>query len=148
MPENGVRAVQMPRRRQSDEKLAAVSVGTGIRHAQNTCGRVRELGHDFVGEFAAVDGGAASAAASWVAGLDHEVADDAVAGDGVVEACCGEGGEVVACLLEDLLDGFLGGGGLNGHGKEFFSIIFISGIYLWSLFPEEANSNVAHGRVD
>jgi hypothetical protein len=30
--------------------------------------------------------------------LDHEVADDAVGGDGVVVACCGEGGEVVAGL--------------------------------------------------
>ena len=59
-----------------------------------------ELRNDLVGESAAVDGRASAAGAGGVAGLDHEVADDAVAGDGVVEACCGEGGEVVACLLK------------------------------------------------
>ena len=58
-----------------------------------------ELGHDFVREAAPVDGGAAAAGARRVAGLDHEVADDAVGGDGVVVACCGEGGEVVAGLF-------------------------------------------------
>ena len=58
-----------------------------------------ELGNDFVREAAAVDGGAAAAGACRVAGLDHEVADDAVGGDGVVVACCGEGGEVVAGLF-------------------------------------------------
>lgn len=91
----------MPRRRQRDKELRAIGVGTGVGHAQDAGGGVRELRHDFVGEsavVAAVDGGAAAAGAGGVAGLDHEVADDAVAGDGVVEACCGEGGEVVACL--------------------------------------------------
>ena len=47
---------------------------------------MRELRDDLVGESAAVDGSAAAAGARGVAGLDHEVADDAVAGDGVVEA--------------------------------------------------------------
>jgi len=60
---------------------------------------VRELRDDLVGESAAVDGRASAAGAGGVAGLDHEVADDAVAGDGVVVAGGGEGGEVVACLM-------------------------------------------------
>ena len=47
---------------------------------------MRELRDDLVGESAAVDGRASAAGAGGVAGLDHEVADDAVAGDGVVEA--------------------------------------------------------------
>lgn len=125
MSEDRVRAVEMPRRRQRDEELGAVSIGASIRHAQHAGGRVRELGYDFVGEFASVNGGAAAAAAGWVAGLDHEVSDDAVAGDGVVEACCGESGEVVACLL-DVLDGFLGDRGVQGDEKDagFFLCFF------------------------
>jgi hypothetical protein len=91
-------AVQMPRRGQRDEELASVGVGSCIRHAEDSGCGVGELGDDFVGESAAVDGGAAAAGAGGVAGLDHEVADDAVGGDGVVVACCGEGGEVVAGL--------------------------------------------------
>lgn len=119
MPENRVGAVQMPRRRQRDEKLAAISVWTCVRHAQHTSSRVRELGDDFVAEsaVAAVDGGAAAAGARGVAGLDHEAADDAVAGDGVVEACGGEGGEVVAGLVGGVsfwsLGDWSGDGGLR-----------------------------------
>jgi len=67
---------------------------------------VRELRNDFVGESAAVDGRASAAGAGGVAGLDHEVADDAVAGDGVVVAGGGEGGEVVASLVETLVAGY------------------------------------------
>ena len=88
----------MPRRRERDEELRAISIRTSVGHAQDAGGGVRELRHDLVGESAAVDGGAAAAGAGGVAGLDHEVADDAVGGDGVVVACCGEGGEVVAGL--------------------------------------------------
>lgn len=61
-----------------------------------------ELRDDLVGESATVDGGASATGAGGVAGLDHEVADDAVAGDGVVVAGGGESGEVVACLGRDV----------------------------------------------
>ena len=91
-------AIKMSRGSQRDEELAAIGVGPGVRHAEDSGGGVRELGNDFVGEAAAVDGGAAATGARRVTGLDHEVADDAVGGDGVVVACCGEGGEVVAGL--------------------------------------------------
>jgi len=98
MSKDCVSSVQMPRGSQRDEELASIRVRAGIGHGENSGGRVRELGGDFVREAAAVDGGAAAAGARGVAGLDHEVADDAVGGDGVVVACCGEGGEVVAGL--------------------------------------------------
>ena len=98
MPKDSMSAVQMPRRGQRDKKLASVGIGPSVRHAEDSGCGVGELGDDFVGESAAVDGGAAAAGAGGVAGLDHEVADDAVGGDGVVVACCGEGGEVVAGL--------------------------------------------------
>jgi hypothetical protein len=55
MSENRVSAVQMPRRSQGNEKLAAVRVRTGIGHAQHSRSRVGELGNDFVGEFGAVN---------------------------------------------------------------------------------------------
>lgn len=100
MSKNRMRAVQMPRGRQRDEKLAAIGIRPRVGHAQDTRGGVREAGHDFVGEAAAgVDAGAAAAGAGRVAGLQHEVADDAVDGHGGVVACCGEGGEVVAGLF-------------------------------------------------
>ena len=98
MPENRMSSIQVPRRGQRDEELASIGVGPSVRHAEDSGCGVGELGDDFVGESAAVDGGAAAAGAGGVAGLDHEVADDAVGGDGVVVACCGEGGEVVAGL--------------------------------------------------
>ena len=86
MPENRMSSIQVPRRGQRDEELASIGVGPSVRHAEDSGCGVGELGDDFVGESAAVDGGAAAAGAGGVAGLDHEVADDAVAGDGVVEA--------------------------------------------------------------
>ena len=90
----------MSRGSESNKELRAIGVRTCIRHAQDASGGVRQLRDDFIGESATVDGGASTAGAGGVAGLDHEVADDAVAGDGVVVAGGGEGGEVVACLLE------------------------------------------------
>lgn len=100
--ENSVGAVEMPRRSESNKELRAIGVRTCIRHAQDASGGVRELRDDFIGKSATVDGGASAAGAGGVAGLDHEVADDAVAGNGVVVAGGGEDGEVVACLLEVL----------------------------------------------
>ena len=55
-------------------------------------------GVDLVVEFVAVDGGAAAAGAGRVAGLQHEVGNDAVEDDVVVVAALGEGGEVGAGL--------------------------------------------------
>lgn len=89
----------MPRRSKRNKELTTISVRSGVSHAQHASGRVGELGHNFVRESGTVDGGAAAAGAGWVAGLNHEATDDAVAGDGVVEAGGGEGGEVVACLV-------------------------------------------------
>ena len=57
-----------------------------------------EIGVDLVGEFFAEDGAATAASAGGVAGLDHEVRDDAVDEDVVVVAPGGEGGEVLAGL--------------------------------------------------
>ena len=53
---------------------------------------------DLVGEFLAEDGAAAAAGASGVAGLYHEVGDDAVDEDVVVVASGGESGEILAGL--------------------------------------------------
>ena len=124
----------MPRRGQRDEELASIGVGPSVRHAEDSGGGVGELGDDFVGESAAVDGGAAAAGAGGVAGLDHEVADDAVGGDGVVVACCGEGGEVVAGLGRGLVLGWYGclfffffhGGDLGWHADVVLLSFFCS----------------------
>lgn len=98
---NRMRAIQMPRRRERDEKLTPVRIRARVRHAQHAGGGVRELRDDFVAEPAAapVDAAAAAAGARRVAGLDHEVPDHAVDGRVVVVVRCREGGEVVACLF-------------------------------------------------
>lgn len=57
---------------------------------------------DFVGELVAVDGAAAAPCAGGVAGLDHEVGDDAVDDGVIVVVALGEGGEIGACLREDV----------------------------------------------
>ena len=111
----------MPRRGQRDKKLASVGIGPSVRHAEDSGCGVGELGDDFVGESAAVDGGAAAAGARGVAGLDHEVADDAVGGDGVVVACCGEGGEVVAGLVV----------GRVSFRVMYFLFILVEWIWVW-----------------
>ena len=51
-----------------------------------------------VRELVAKDGAATAAGAGGVAGLEHEVWDDAVEDDIVVVAALGEGGEVLAGL--------------------------------------------------
>ena len=91
-------AVQPGRGSQGDEELAAVCVGTRIRHAEHSGPGVLQLRGELVLERGAVDGGAAAARPRWVAGLDHEVGDHAVEGCRVVVAACGEGGKVLARL--------------------------------------------------
>ena len=58
---------------------------------------------DLVFEFVAVDGGAAAAGAGGVAGLEHEVGDDAMEEDVVIGAALGEGCEVPAGLRSTVL---------------------------------------------
>jgi hypothetical protein len=53
---------------------------------------------DFVLEFLAVDRASSTAGAGGIAGLDHEVRDNAVEDDVVVVASLREGREVLACL--------------------------------------------------
>ena len=58
---------------------------------------------DLIFKLFAVDGSAAAAGAGRVAGLEHEVWDDAVEDDVVVVAAFSEGGEVGAGLEEGRL---------------------------------------------
>src|SRR5579884_2182949 len=74
----------------ADEELGAVGVGPGVGHGHRS-GDVLAL-HRLVLELVA---GAAPAAALRVAALDHEVIDDAMEGEPVVEAVAGEEYEVV-----------------------------------------------------
>lgn len=57
---------------------------------------------DLICKFITIDGGAAAAGAGGVACLDHEVGDDAVDDGVVVIVALGEGGEVGACLTNDV----------------------------------------------
>jgi len=57
---------------------------------------VLQRGRDLVLELGAVDGGSATAGASGVTALDHEVGDDAVEDEVVEVVALREGGEVLA----------------------------------------------------
>ena len=98
LAKHSVLTIQMRRRRQRNEELAAVRARAGVRHAESALAVVNEGGDDFVLKLAAVDAAAATTSARGVTALDHETLDDAVEDDVVVFACGGEGGEVVAGL--------------------------------------------------
>ena len=85
-------------RGQRDEKLAAIGIGPAIRHTQDPSTGMLETRVDLVLEFFAIDACAAAAGAGGVAGLDHEVRDDAVGEDVVIVAALGESGEVLTGL--------------------------------------------------
>lgn len=81
---------------QGDKKLAAIGVGPTVGHAQDARAGVLERSRDLVFEFFAVDGLASATGTGGVAGLDHEVGDDAVEDDIVVVSALGKGSEVFA----------------------------------------------------
>ena len=129
LPEDRVLPVQMRRRPQRDEKLAAVGVRPAVGHAQHPFRGMRQAGVELVRELAAVDALAASAGARRVPALDHEARDDAVENDVVVLVRRGQGGKVAGRLgylvfVQGDGDGAVvgreedarGGGGVDGGG--------------------------------
>ncbi len=89
--EDGVFAVQVRGWTVRYEELASVAVRAGVGHGEDTWLVVLEGLADFVGKPVV---GPAEASASGVATLDHEIFDDAVEGDSVVEAPLGKVQEV------------------------------------------------------
>lgn len=84
--------------RKGNEELASIGVGATVRHAEHTSASVFQRSMDFVLELLAIDGATAPASASGIAGLDHEVGDDAVKNNVVVVSSLGKGREVLAGL--------------------------------------------------
>lgn len=80
--EDGVAAVEPGGVNGGDEELGAVGAGACVGHGQQVGLVEGQFGVDFVLELVA---GAADALAEGVAALDHEVADDAVEDDVLVE---------------------------------------------------------------
>ena len=76
--------IQMRRRRQGDEKLAAVRARSAVGHTQHAFAVMHQRSDDLVLEFAAVDRRAAGTGAGGVAALQHEAGNDAVEDDVVV----------------------------------------------------------------
>ena len=76
-------AVEPGSRDVGHEELAAVGAGARVGHGEETGAVVLQAGGELVGELVA---GAAHAGAGGIAALNHEVGDDAVEGDAVVEA--------------------------------------------------------------
>ena len=88
--------IQPGRRRERNEELAPVRVGTTIGHAEHACASVFQGGFDFVFELFTIDGITAAACASRVASLDHEIRDDAMEDDVVIVAPLSESREIFA----------------------------------------------------
>lgn len=96
--EDGVLPVQPRCRRKGDEELAPVGIRPAICHAQNPSPSMFQLSVDLVLKLLAVDGASPPAGAGGIAGLDHEVGNDAMDNDIVVVASLGKGRKVLACL--------------------------------------------------
>lgn len=84
--------------RQGDEELATIGIRTAIRHAQNARAGMFQVVANLVFKLLAVDRAAAAAGAGRVAGLDHEIRDDAVEYDIVVVSSLRESRKVLAGL--------------------------------------------------
>lgn len=91
-------AVQPRSRRQCDEELGAIGVGTGVGHAEDACTGVLELGADLVLELVAIYALTSSSSTRGVAALDHEVWYYAVEDQAVEVVALRERREVFACL--------------------------------------------------
>ena len=82
LAEDGVRAGEMRSWYRRDKELTAVGVGAGVSHSQHAGGVEEQLAGDFILESVAR---AASAGASWIAALDHEILNDPVENEPVIE---------------------------------------------------------------
>src|SRR6202035_111235 len=91
LPEDRVAAVEMRLGREGEEELAAAGVRAGERHADPPAGVAPAI--DLVADGVAR---AAEAVAAGIAALHHEVGNDAMEGEAVVEALAGEVEEVEA----------------------------------------------------
>lgn len=70
-----------------DEELRTIGVGAGIGHRENARTGVLQRGMEFIGKFVAW---AAGTGAVWASRLNHEVRNDAMELQTIVEALCGE----------------------------------------------------------
>lgn len=80
------------------QELAPIGIGPTIRHAQDACSCVFQAWMYLVLEFLAIYGRPAAASSGWIAGLEHEVRDNAVKYDIVVIIALSESEEVLAGL--------------------------------------------------
>lgn len=90
--------VQPRSRRKGDEELAAIRVGSAVRHTQNSSSGMLQPRVNLVLELLAVNRASSPAGTSWIAGLDHEVGDNAVEDNVVVIASLRKCREILACL--------------------------------------------------
>ncbi|KAI3475421.1 hypothetical protein L1887_63189 [Cichorium endivia] len=95
---DGVLAIEERRRRQRDEELASVGVGTCVGHSEDPRTDEAKLGMQLVLKSTTVDRCTTGARTGGIARLDHKVADDTVEDDAVVETLLGQLAEVCARL--------------------------------------------------
>jgi hypothetical protein len=128
-PENGMFPIQPWRRCQRDKELTPIGIRTTVRHTQNTSSSMLERGMNLIFELVTVDGASATTGASRVAGLDHEVRDDAMKDDTIVVTTFCKSGEVLAGFRSVIVVKFDGDGALilfnEGLTKDLSSLTIV-----------------------
>ena len=99
---NRMLPIQPRRRRQSDEELTPIRILTTIRHTQNPRPGMLQSWIYLILKLFAIYRSATTPSSCGIAGLQHEVRDDAVEDYIIVVAALGEGGKVVAGLKNSL----------------------------------------------
>jgi hypothetical protein len=119
LSEDGVLSVQPVGGDVGDEELGTVGVGACVGHGEAADFVLRFAWADFIGEFIACVAGAGALGAS---ALDHEIGDDAMKFQSVIEAIAGEKDEVIHGLgrvLGEKIDGDLAARGIKNGGVFF-----------------------------
>lgn len=91
-----VLAIEPLGRRQGNEELGSVRVGSGIGHREDSSAGVLQVTMQFVAKLCSVYGGSTSTRSSRIAALNHEVPDDSVEDHIIVVAAPGQLGKVPA----------------------------------------------------
>lgn len=125
---------------QRDEELAAICVGSSVRHRYDSGASVLQIPGNFICKLATVDALSASSRARWVSSLDHKVSYNSMEDGAVVVSALGQRRHVVTgsrCVAIVQLDAEcpnagleldvrvrLLSGGLVGSGHCTIGIIF------------------------
>ena len=94
-PKNGMLPIQEWGGLQRDEELAAICVGSSVRHRYDSGASVLQIPGNFICKLSTVDALSASSCARWVSSLDHKVSYNSMEDGVVVVSALGQRRHVV-----------------------------------------------------